>query len=76
MEVRVIKIVVRSKIPYRVPAKYSSNTYTQLYIDGESKGEFLNGAYGGFKSLMELLKKKYSFTDYIKEDGGSRYQDY
>ncbi len=48
MEVKVYKFIVRTKIPYHVPAKYSSNAFTQLYIDGEFKGEYQNSAYGGF----------------------------
>jgi len=76
MEVKVYKVVIRSKIPYSVPAKYSSNTFTQLYIDGEFKGEYQNGSYGGFKKLIELLKKKYEFSEYIKVDGGSQNRNY
>jgi hypothetical protein len=76
MEVKVYKFIVRTKIPYHVPAKYSSNTFTQLYIDGEFKGEYQNSAYGGFRKLIELLKKKYNFTEYIKKDIGSENRDY
>lgn len=75
MKVEIVSITVRRRKGYYVPAKYSSATYTQLYIDGESKGEYHNSVYGGFKKLLELLKKKYNFTDFDKKNGGSQNRD-
>lgn len=75
MKVEIVKITVRYKKSYYVPARYSSAAYTQLYIDGEFKCEYQNSAYGGFKNLLELLKKKYNFTDFDKTNGGSQNRD-
>ena len=69
MKVLIKKVVYKTRKPYSVPAKYSSNTFAILYIDGVKKGEFQVNYYGSNKKLMEHLMKKFNFTEYEVKKG-------
>jgi len=75
MKVLIVKFNVKTRKPYFVPARYSSHTYARVFVDGENKGEWHVGQFGGFKKFIELAKKKYGFEEFNKELGGSEYRD-
>ena len=73
-KVEIAKTVFKERIPYIVPAKYSSTTFYRLFINDIEKGEYLASNYGGKKKLIELLKVKFKFDEYEIKDYGSFYR--
>jgi uncharacterized protein len=64
-KVVITRLTVREKRKYSVPAKYSSYTQCELFIDDKSVYEFvLHERFKTLKQFVEWAKKKYDFTEY------------
>jgi predicted Fe-S protein YdhL (DUF1289 family) len=64
-KVVITRLTVRQKRKYSVPAKYSSYTQYELFIDDKSVYEFvLHERFKTLKQFVEWAKKKYDFTEY------------
>jgi predicted Fe-S protein YdhL (DUF1289 family) len=71
-KVIITRLRVREKRKYSVPAKYSSHTQYELFIDEKSVYVcVLNERFRTLKQFVEWSKKKYNFSEYSIFNMGS-----